>query len=78
MSDNKLIRRFFKGVFHLRPPRPRYDTTWDVEVVFTHLESWWPLESIPLSRLTKKLVTLLALVAQRVQSQSFISLPHIR
>ncbi|XP_043465283.1 uncharacterized protein LOC122500427 [Leptopilina heterotoma] len=38
LSNRLLIQRFFKGVFKLRPPAPRYDSTWDVSVVLNKLE----------------------------------------
>jgi len=40
LQASKLLRRFFKGVFRLRPPRPKYDSTWDLDLVLAHLDSW--------------------------------------
>ena len=39
-----IINRFFKGVFRMNPPRPQYDETWDVNIVFNEIEKWYPLE----------------------------------
>ena len=27
------ILRFFKGIFNLKPPKPRYTSTWDVDIL---------------------------------------------
>lgn len=72
------IKRFFKGVSVLKPQCPKYEFTWDPSLVLSHLASFFPNESIPLENLTKKLVTLLALItAQRVQTLSKIKLGNI-
>jgi hypothetical protein len=33
ISSNVLVKRFMKGVYTLRPALPRYNVTWDVNVV---------------------------------------------
>ena len=33
IGSHPLVRRFFKGVFILRPALPRYNITWDVNIV---------------------------------------------
>lgn len=76
-KDDRLIR-FLKGVFRLRPPCPKYDFTWDTDVVLEHLSTWYPNEELCLDQLTRKLITLLALVtAHRVQTLSKISVDNI-
>lgn len=78
-SNNNSITKFFRGVFKLRPTRPKYDEIWDVSVVFRELEKWWPLDSLDLPKLTKRLAILLALAtAQRVQTLSAIRLSNLR
>jgi len=63
----------------MRPTQPRYQFTWDVQKVISLLESWWPLDGIPLQQLTWRLTMLLALAAgQRVQTLSAISLTNPR
>ena len=69
LGENPLIKRFFKGVFNMRPTRPRYAQTWDVNVVLNFMRTTWPLAEITLKNLTLKLVMLIALVTgQRGQS----------
>lgn len=78
-SESPLLQRFMKGVFKLRPTKPKYATTWDVGVVLEKLESWSPSDSLDLQELSLKLVMLLALgSAFRVQSLSLIKLKNIK
>lgn len=67
--------RFLKGVFYLRPPRPRYDSTWDVKPVLAHVAH---LETDCLKNLTLKCVFLLAIVTgQRVQSLAALDIQYM-
>lgn len=78
VGSDQNIKRFFKGIFRSRPPVPKYDTTWDPSIVLTFLEKRFPHDSLTLEVLSKKLVTLLALVtAHRVQTFSKINLDNI-
>lgn len=77
-SDDR-IKRFYKGVFRLRPPLPKYHTTWDTSVVLNSLANWYPNENLSLEELSKKLATLLALTtAHRVQTISKINILNIK
>lgn len=72
------ISRFFKGVSKLRPQRPRYQSTWDLEPVLQYLESLQSNKEMSLENLTKKLVTILALcTAQRAQTLWNIEIDNI-
>lgn len=78
-SQDDRVSRFIKGVYRIRPCLPRYDITWDPNVVLNHLSQFYPNESQPLETLSKKLVTLLALsTAQRTQTLSLIKLSNIK
>ena len=75
LGSQPLISRFMKGVFRSRPPIPRYEATWDVQVVLSHLASFAPVNQLDLKSLTHKLVMLVALVsAQRMQSIHLLDL----
>ncbi|XP_039764889.1 uncharacterized protein LOC120637233 [Pararge aegeria] len=75
--DNR-IERFFKGVFRLRPPLPRYNVTWDTSRVLDYLAKNYPNESLSLKKLSYKCVTLLALTTtHRVQTLSKIIVNNI-
>lgn len=76
--DDDRIKRFMKGVFRLRPTAPKYNLTWDPNIVLNYLAQKWPNEDLNLETLSKKTITLLALVsAHRVQTFSLIKLSNI-
>ena len=35
VGEHPIIARLLKGMFHIRPPEPRYSFTWDVNVLLT-------------------------------------------
>lgn len=77
-SNSKKLKRFMKGVFRLKPPKARYEKTWDIKPVLDKLSSWKPTEALDLSQLTNKLVLLLAIVSlQRLQTLSGIKLSNM-
>lgn len=76
-SDDR-VTRLFKGFYRLRPPKPKYNFTWNPSIVLDFLENLYPNEDICLEQLTKKVVTLIALVtAHRVQTLSKIKVSNI-
>lgn len=78
-SSDVNVSRLLKGVFKIRPCFPKYQCTWDPNVVLDFICKWYPNENLPLSTITKKLVVLLALsTAQRVQTLSIIRLSNIK
>lgn len=36
--QNEIIKRFFKGLSRLRPPKPKYDSTWDLSIVLNYFK----------------------------------------
>lgn len=78
LRDDRL-KRLLKGVFRLKPPKPKYDVTWDTNPVLERLSLWYPNEELPLDKLSNKTITLLALsTAQRVQTLSKIKVSNIQ
>ena len=67
--DNNIIR-FFKGAYKLRPPKPKYCYTWDVNLVLGHIKKSLNDNScLSLKNLTIKCIFLTALISgQRAQS----------
>ena len=62
-----LAKRVLKGIFELKPPSPRYEFVWDVNIVLDFLNNFND-EAMSLEVLTHKLVMLLALATkQRAQ-----------
>ena len=79
LGSHPVVNRFMKGVFHLRPPAPRYSSIWDVKIVLDYLRKQSPAKALNLKQLTLKLTMLIALVsAQRAQSIHQIHLDRMR
>ena len=69
LGEHWLVSRFMKGIFHLRPPQPRYTKTWDVNKVLSYLKSLGPNDSLMLKQLTLKTGALLTvLVGRRIHT----------
>lgn len=78
-QDNAILKRYFKGVYNMNPPQPKYAATWDPKVVLEYLADMFPLETLSLELLSYKLVTLLALTsAHRMQTLSKICIENIK
>ena len=58
-----VVARFMKGVFKIKPPKPRYCSTWNVKTALSFLESLEPLKELTLKQLFYKTVLLLALTS---------------
>ena len=56
LGSHPLIARLLKGVYILRPPTPRYSSTWDVSKVTDYLKTLAPLRELSLKSLTLKTV----------------------
>lgn len=77
-EDEAILRRFFKGASAEKPQQPKYKSIWDPEPVLNCLENWFPHAEISMEMLTKKLVTLLALITgHRMQTISKIKISNI-
>lgn len=78
IGQNPMVKRFFKGIFKIKPTFPRYNFTWNPNIVLNYVETLFPNESLSLEVLTKKLVILLALATgQRIQTISVIKIQNI-
>ena len=62
LSDHPLIKRFIKGVFHLRPPKPKYSSIWDADILLSHWQKIEDNSQLNLLELSKKVTTLLVLL----------------
>ena len=49
VGEHPIIAHLLIAMFHVRPPEPRYSFTWDVDVLLTFLESWFPLSVLELN-----------------------------
>lgn len=61
IGQNEIVKRFFEGLSRLRPPEPKYEATWDPKIVLDYFKNL-NNNDLSLEILSKKLVTLLALV----------------
>ena len=61
VGQHPLISRLLKGIFHDRPPLPRYTNTWNVQTALNYLEGLGENQFLSLKVLTWKLTMLLAL-----------------
>jgi len=78
-DPGNLIKRFLRGSFRIRPVFPKYNQTWDPQVVLHYLSLFPSLETINLNDLTFKLITLMALItSHRIQTFSVIKISNIR
>ena len=72
-----LVSRLLKGIYNLRPPLPRYSSTWDVSFLTQYLGTLLPLNSLSLKQLTLKTVSLCALCsAGRSQTLGALSISN--
>lgn len=77
VGQNEVMKRFFKGLSNLRPPKPKYEVTWDPKIMLDYFENLQN-KDLSLELLSKKLATLLALVTgQRIQTLSLINIKNI-
>lgn len=78
IGEHPLVIRFMKGVARLRPPKSRYDVTWDPTIMLSFFKSWPENDKLSLYQLTVKLCALMALTtAQRVQTLNAIHICNI-
>ena len=61
VGQHPIITRLIKGIFNVRPPIPRYSSTWDVQLVLNFLQTQGKSETLSLKMLTLKNVFLLAI-----------------
>ena len=73
------VVRFMKGVYNLRPSKPRYSGTWDVSLVLQQLRKWSPVKLLSLKQFTLKLTMLIALTnAARAQSIHLVCVHNMK
>ena len=61
VGKHPLVVRMLKGIYHDRPPLPRYTCTWNVQTVLKYLDSLGDNDTLSLKQLTLKVAMLLAL-----------------
>lgn len=77
VAQDYRLKRFFKGVYGLRPNLPKYAATWDPSNVLIYIKTL-SNEEISLEILAQKLAVLLALTTgQRIQTFANIEIGNI-
>lgn len=77
LANDSRLKRFFKGVYSLRPSLPKYTDTWDPTIVLEYVKKL-DNDKVGLEELTQKLVILMALATgQRAQTISLVQLADI-
>ncbi|KAJ8929570.1 hypothetical protein NQ314_017734 [Rhamnusium bicolor] len=72
LGENLLLKRYFRGLSRLRPPKRKYHFIWNPDKVIDLLRKYYPNEKLGLDDLSMKLVTLLALTTgHRMQTPEF-------
>ena len=51
-ESHPLVVRFFKGIYELRKPQPKYNSIWDASKVLDYLGKLHPLNALTLKKLT--------------------------
>ena len=78
IGQHPLIILFMKGVLNIRPSRPSYQSTWDVNHVLLYLRKLSPVKYLSLKDFTLKLTFLIALTnAVRSQSTHLMSVNSV-
>ena len=63
IGSHPLIIKLLKSCYNLNPPRPKYDATWDPEVIFNYFRRSACNEDLSILALSAKLATLQALAS---------------
>ena len=61
VGKHPLVTRLLKGVYHLRPPQPKYTGRWKVEDILLYVSTLGPTDNWSIKDLTQKLAMLKAL-----------------
>ena len=69
VGEHTLVVQLLKGAFNLRPPLPKYSSSWDFDVLLSFIEKLSPDKSLSLKDLSQKLDILLALTAMERVSE---------
>ena len=57
VGKHPTVRRLIQGIFNSRPPRPKYRSVWNIDMVVVHIQSMEPSDKLSFKDLSWKLVT---------------------
>ena len=79
VGQHPLVVRLMRGISISRPPRPRYQHTWDVSVVTSYLASLGDNSKLSLKQLSQKLCMLMALTCpERSSIMATLDIAYMR
>ena len=61
IGQHPLVKRLLRGAFNQRPPKPRYEVTWNVTLVLDYMDTLGESQDLSLQELSWKMVMLMAL-----------------
>jgi integrase len=61
VGQHQVVVKLLQSIYYLKPPKPKYANTWDVNLVLSFLASLGPNEELDLKTISHKLTILLAL-----------------
>ncbi len=70
VGQHPLVEKLLTGVFNANPPKPRYSSTWDVNLVLNFISSLGQNSALSDQMLSRKLAMLIALVTGSRASES--------
>ena len=77
ISEHLLVKRLLKGVYHNRPPRPRYTFIWDTSIMIEYLQTL-KNDDISFKMMSLKIVMLLTLLSmQRISTIQHLHLSDL-
>ncbi|GFR81365.1 tyrosine recombinase [Elysia marginata] len=78
-SNQNIIRKFMRGLYQSNPPKSRYSTIWDANLVLQYLQRMGPSISLTVKDLSKMCAMLPGLLSvQRVQTLHVLKLLDIQ
>ena len=79
VGNHEIVRRFMRGIYQIKPTCSRYESIWDVNIVFNYFRSLQDNSALSFKLLTLKTATLLALVSsQRIDSLFCLRLSNMQ
>ena len=78
IAEDFRLKRFLKGAHNVRPNKPKYDSTWDPQIVLKKFSNKPDNSILHLAEISKKLITLMAIItAHRMQTFSLVEISNI-
>lgn len=78
VGTHPLVKKLLNGCYNLNPPRPKYNSVWDPDVVIKYVSTLGENRYIPLPALARKTAVLLALASLlRVSELSSIDMQSV-